>query len=121
VNGLFAPGEKLRIVTLSPNGPDSSFSREHLVTWGEWVAVVYMLNRTSGVSDQIVEDFLISRFSDGTAAPDNPSYVLAAAGAKLTPSETKKLGNLASRADEKVADVIRSRGGNASNVRKAGP
>jgi hypothetical protein len=37
----------------------------------------------------------------------------------LTPSETRKLGGLAGRANETVADVIRSRGGSASNVRKA--
>lgn len=80
-----------------------------------------MFSRTSGISNQLLEDFLISRFADGMAAPDNAPYVPAAASANLTPSETKKLGNLASRADEKVADVIRSRGGNASNVGEAGP
>lgn len=32
----------------------------------------------------------------------------------------RKLGNLASRADEKVRDVIRSRGGTASNVNQVG-
>lgn len=33
----------------------------------------------------------------------------------------EKLGRLAKRAEEKVADVIRSKGGTAANVRQAGP
>lgn len=40
---------------------------------------------------------------------------------KLSSAAKKKLGNLASRASEKVRDVIRSRGGTASNVKQAGP
>ncbi|HKT10306.1 MAG TPA: RHS repeat-associated core domain-containing protein, partial [Terriglobia bacterium] len=42
-------------------------------------------------------------------------------GSGLSTSARKKLGNLASRAGERVRDVIRSRGGNASNVNQAGP
>ncbi|MGH9949248.1 MAG: hypothetical protein ACRD6X_18915 [Pyrinomonadaceae bacterium] len=38
----------------------------------------------------------------------------------LTPAAKKKLGNLAGRAGEKVADVIKSRGGTGANVQKAG-
>jgi hypothetical protein len=49
------------------------------------------------------------------------NVVQAVVPAALTPAETKKLGGLAKRADEKVADVIRSRGGTAANVREAGP
>ena len=41
-------------------------------------------------------------------------------GSDLSGSARKKLGNLASRAGEKVRDVIRSRGGTASNVNQAG-
>jgi len=41
-------------------------------------------------------------------------------GSGLSRAVREKLGNLASRAGEKVRDVIRSRGGNASNVREAG-
>jgi hypothetical protein len=33
----------------------------------------------------------------------------------------RKLGNLIGYADRTVAEMIRERGGNASNVRKAGP
>jgi hypothetical protein len=33
----------------------------------------------------------------------------------------QKLGNLIDHADRTVAEMIRERGGNASNVRKAGP
>jgi hypothetical protein len=39
----------------------------------------------------------------------------------LSPAARRKLGNLASRADEKVATVIRSRGGTGANVSAAGP
>jgi RHS repeat-associated protein len=42
-------------------------------------------------------------------------------GSALTKSEARKLGGLASRAEEKVAEVIRSRGGTGANVREAGP
>jgi RHS repeat-associated protein len=44
----------------------------------------------------------------------------AATAKSLPPSVQRKLGGLASRANEKVADVIRSRGGNASNVKETG-
>lgn len=33
----------------------------------------------------------------------------------------RKLGNLADEADRKVSEMIRERGGNATNVRQAGP
>jgi hypothetical protein len=39
----------------------------------------------------------------------------------LSPAVKKKLGNLADQSDATVAEAIRARGGNASNVRKAGP
>jgi len=38
----------------------------------------------------------------------------------IPPSVQRKMGGLANRANEKLADVIRSRGGNASNVNEAG-
>ncbi len=38
----------------------------------------------------------------------------------LSSAARKKLGNLASRAGEKVRDLIRSRGGTGSNVNQAG-
>jgi hypothetical protein len=121
VNGLVAPGETLRIVTLTTDG--SILSQTHTVTWTEWSALLYWDSKIGGVfSEKLITDFFISRFADGKDAPDNPPSVPAAAtGTKLTPSEAKKLGRLADRAGEKVADVIRSRGGNASNVRQAGP
>ena len=117
VNGLFAPGETLTIHTLSPNGPDSSSIVIHTVTWREWATLLY----AGGISDRSITEFFISRFADGMNAPQGPPSVPAAAtGIKLTPSEVRKLGGLANRAEEKVADVIRSRGGNAGNVRQAG-
>jgi hypothetical protein len=42
-------------------------------------------------------------------------------GGGLSDAVRKKLGNLVGRAEEKVSDVIRSRGGTASNVNQAGP
>ena len=42
-------------------------------------------------------------------------------GGGLSGRARNKLGNLANRAGEKVRDVIRSRGGSASNVNQAGP
>ena len=39
----------------------------------------------------------------------------------LTQPVLRKLGGLSGRANETVADVIRSRGGTAANVREAGP
>ncbi|MBI3658546.1 MAG: hypothetical protein HY232_19245 [Acidobacteria bacterium] len=41
-------------------------------------------------------------------------------GRLISPAARKKLGNLANRVGEKVRDVIRSRGGTASNVNQAG-
>ena len=40
---------------------------------------------------------------------------------KLTKAVRNKLGSLVDVADQTVAEVIRARGGNAANVRKAGP
>jgi RHS repeat-associated protein len=40
------------------------------------------------------------------------------AGSRLSPSVTKKLGGLASQAGEKLRDVIRQRGGTATNVQQ---
>jgi hypothetical protein len=45
----------------------------------------------------------------------------AGGGRELSAGARKKLANLASRAGETVRDVIRSRGGTASNVSKARP
>ena len=42
-------------------------------------------------------------------------------GSELNDKAKRKVGNLANRAGEKVRDVIRSRGGSASNVNQAGP
>jgi RHS repeat-associated protein len=42
-------------------------------------------------------------------------------GRSLSAAASKKLGNLASRSEDKVRDVIRSRGGTASNVNQTGP
>jgi hypothetical protein len=42
-------------------------------------------------------------------------------GPELSAGARKKLGKLANRSDEKVRDVIRSRGGTASNVNQAAP
>ncbi len=39
----------------------------------------------------------------------------------LSRAATRKLGNLSGDADRTVADMIRERGGTASNVRQAGP
>ena len=39
----------------------------------------------------------------------------------LSKAAQRKLGNLADDAERTVADMIRERGGNASNVRQAGP
>lgn len=39
---------------------------------------------------------------------------------KLSKAVRKRLGTLAGLADQTVAEVIRARGGNAANVRKAG-
>jgi hypothetical protein len=39
----------------------------------------------------------------------------------LSRAAARKLGNLAGHAGETVADMIRQRGGNESNVRHAGP
>jgi hypothetical protein len=40
---------------------------------------------------------------------------------KLTKAIRRKLGTLAKVADQTVAEVIRTRGGNAADVREAGP
>ena len=40
---------------------------------------------------------------------------------KLTPAARRKLGGLADDAERTVAEMIRDRGGTASNVRQAGP
>jgi len=40
---------------------------------------------------------------------------------KLTKAARRKLGALVDPADQVVAEVIRARGGNAANVREAGP
>jgi hypothetical protein len=39
----------------------------------------------------------------------------------LSKAARRKLGNLADHAERTVAEVIRERGGNAANVRQAGP
>jgi hypothetical protein len=39
----------------------------------------------------------------------------------LTPAAARKLGSLVADADRSVAEMIRERGGNSSNVRQAGP
>ena len=39
----------------------------------------------------------------------------------LTPATRRKLGNLVADADRTVAEMILERGGNAANVRQAGP
>jgi len=40
---------------------------------------------------------------------------------ELSEAARRKLGNLAAEAERKVSELIRKRGGNASNVRQAGP
>ena len=62
---------------------------------------------------------------DATVDPNKPNSGTTnnptnTAGTQLTKSVRNKLGNLASRADELVTDVIRSRGGSGSNVQKIG-
>ena len=39
----------------------------------------------------------------------------------MSPGARRRLGNLVDHADRTVAEMIRERGGNASNVRQAGP
>jgi hypothetical protein len=39
----------------------------------------------------------------------------------LSKAARRKLGNLANHEDNSVAEMIRQRGGNAANVRQAGP
>jgi RHS repeat-associated protein len=121
VDGLLAPWETVRIVTLTTDG--RIVSQTYTISYTEWTALLYWNSKIGGVfSEKLATDFFLSRFAD-KVAPDNPPSVPAAAttGIKLTPSETKKLGGLSNRAGEKVSEVIRSRGGNASNVREAGP
>ncbi|HLA10388.1 MAG TPA: RHS repeat-associated core domain-containing protein [Pyrinomonadaceae bacterium] len=125
-NGLLAPGETLTTVTLSPQGPDASSISTHRVTWGEWVRSLYLrsfIDSWSGTrfATAQMNDFVSSIVGVQTnASGDGPEVPGPALGIKLTPSELRKLGGLADRAGEKVADVIRSRGGNAGNVRQAG-
>jgi RHS repeat-associated protein len=125
-NGLLAPGETLTTATLNPDG--STNQSNHIVTVGEWTRWLY----TSSLSDvllgtnaqpKLLNDFVSSLVGTQTnISVDLPNIPGPALGSStLTKSEQKKLGNLASRAKEKVADVIRSRGGNAANVRQAGP
>lgn len=39
----------------------------------------------------------------------------------MSPGARRRLGNLIDHADRSVAEMIRERGGNASNVRQTGP
>ena len=61
-------------------------------------------------------------FKDDPYHPDNVRGRQQGARVRddLTAAERRKLGGLAPRANEKVADVIRSRGGSAANVNQAG-
>jgi RHS repeat-associated protein len=129
-NGIFAPGEVLTTVTLDPRGPSSSTISQHQVGFVEWLVVVtylydhdYQDPRQNYAVGAWAFDQLLSSIvgRETTGSPNLPTIPSAATGVKLTPSELKKLGGLSNRAEEKVADVIRSRGGNASNVRQAGP
>jgi RHS repeat-associated protein len=136
-NGVFAPGETLQTVTLQPNGQiNESY---HTVTWGEWAKVYFLFTfidvgtafqsqitgqEATNLRDKLINDFVNNLNNQGNTniAPTLPSVPGPATGStKLTKPERRKLGNLISRAEEKVADVIRSRGGGADNVRKAGP
>jgi len=54
------------------------------------------------------------------SGPSSGSGRRSGSGGGLSAAVRKKLGNLAERAGEKVSDVIRSRGGTASNVNQAG-
>ena len=107
-------------ITLNPDG--TATRSPHIIGWGEWSAFLYLLSQyPTGIPDSVLEQFLLSRFGEQVPGGASPTAPAAATGIKLTPAETRKLGNLASRAEEKVADVIRSRGGSASNVKQAGP
>jgi RHS repeat-associated protein len=136
--GLLAPGETLTTVTLSPDGPAASSISTHTVTLGEWTKflAITSLNdigaklgqmegadvKTTGIPGKLLSDFVSSIVGVDTNIYANlPSAPGPAAGSTLTKSEQRKLGNLASRAKEKVGDVIRSRGGTGANVRRAGP
>jgi hypothetical protein len=117
-------------VTLDPRGPSSSTISQHQVSFVDWLVFAVFSstvqyddprkNLAAGAHafDQLLSSIVGRETTGSINLPDVPS---AAAGVKLTPSELKKLGGLSNRAEEKLADVIRSRGGNASNVREAGP
>jgi RHS repeat-associated protein len=139
-SGLLAPGENLTTVTLSPDGLAASSISTHTVTWGEWTKFLAITGindigaiggqmeganvKTTGIPGKLLSDFVSSLVGVETNIYANlPSAPGPAAGvgSTLTKSEQRKLGNLASRAEDKVADVIRSRGGSGANVRQAGP
>jgi hypothetical protein len=128
-NGKLAPGEILTTVTLDPRGPGSSTVSQVPVSFVQWLLVTAVMTtmdyddpRANVTVAAHAFDQLLSSIvgTQTTGSPNLPAVPAAAAGVKLTPSELKKLGGLSNRAEEKVADVIRSRGGNASNVREAG-
>ncbi|HEX8163947.1 MAG TPA: RHS repeat-associated core domain-containing protein [Pyrinomonadaceae bacterium] len=86
-------------------------------------------NQISRLSNQQVIDFYNAlQRGETSVVSDGRKIVLdiiPAAGSNkpehsLPPSVRNKLGNLVSRAEEKVSDVIRSRGGSGANVKEVG-
>ncbi len=129
-SGVLSPGETLTTTTLNPNGTVGT--SQHTVTLGEWLKTIWFIGRmpTDSLHQQLgqklLRDFISSIVGTDTNfnLPNVPGPATGTASTKdnssITKSEKRKLGNLLNRASDKIADVIRSRGGTGDNVRQAG-
>ena len=82
INGLIAPGEQIRVATLTTDG--QVLSTMHTVTWSDWAQLAYISSQTGYMSERLVQDFFISRFADGMNAPaPAPEVPMAAMGGKI--------------------------------------
>jgi RHS repeat-associated protein len=128
-NGKLAPGETLTTFTLNTDG--TSNVSTHTITLFEWSNLLLLTSSfdakqgqqgkpTSGAPFKLLSDFVSSIVGTNTNISVNLPNVPGPAIGSLTKTEKRKLGGLVDRAQEKVSEVIRSRGGTAANVREAG-
>jgi len=117
--GYFKEASPGSVTTTAGPGSPLAFD-EHDIELRERPFVSHYPGSRTPSSGPAGSSFNLHKDAESEASGQGKSTGVPDPATKLTPAARAKLGNLTNRAGEKVADVIRSRGGSGSNVNQAG-